>query len=126
MVKNATQYLKTVRYTNTLCPEPCHRILTWFGYPIVTENIAYNGTGFVRLYFKNIIKVTQDFVSYDLLRLVTIIFIYVIYLLSSIQQKKHVCSSFIICSMFAEIGGYSGMLIGFSLLDLANFFRNIV
>ena len=28
--------------------------------------------------------------------------------------------------MFAEIGGYSGMLIGFSLLDLANLFRNIV
>ena len=61
--------------------------------PTVTENLEYNGTGFVRLYFKNIIKVTQDFVSYDLLRLVTII-IYVIYLLSCIHQKKLVCIEF--------------------------------
>ena len=29
----------------------------------------------------------------------------------------------IVFSMFAEIGGYSGMLIGFSLLDLANIFK---
>ena len=68
IAKKAAQYLDTVRHTNTLCPDPCHNILTWFGYPIVTENLSYNGTGFVRLYFKNIIKVTQDFVSYDLLR----------------------------------------------------------
>ena len=31
-----------------------------------------------------------------------------------------------VCSMVAEIGGYSGLLIGFSLMDLAMLLKNVV
>ena len=42
-------------------------MMTYFGFPFVQKN--YRTTGFARLYLKSIIKVTEDFVSYDLLRL---------------------------------------------------------
>ena len=48
------------------CPEPCTKIITFFGFPFISKNDK--STGFCRLYFKNIVKVTEDFVSYDLLR----------------------------------------------------------
>ena len=48
------------------CPEPCAKIITFFGFPFISKN--GKNTGFCRLYFKNIVKVTEDFVSYDLLR----------------------------------------------------------
>ena len=58
-------------FTNSSCPEPCHTMISWFGYPFVTKRPEYKGTGFARLYFRKITKVTEDFVSYDLLRLKT-------------------------------------------------------
>ena len=48
------------------CPEPCAKIITFFGFPFISKN--GKATGFCRLYFKNIVKVTEDFISYDLLR----------------------------------------------------------
>ena len=48
------------------CPEPCAKITTFFGFPFISRN--GKTTGFCRLYFKNIVKVTEDFISYDLLR----------------------------------------------------------
>ena len=49
------------------CPEPCVKMITYFGYPFLNEE-AENTTGKVNLYFKNIVKITEDFVTYDLLR----------------------------------------------------------
>ena len=85
------------------CPEPCVKIMTYFGFPFLTRNSKL--TGFARLYFKNIVKVTEDFVSYDLLRSVS---------LPMLRCLSHVSIS----SMISEIGGYSGLLIGFSMMDL--------
>ena len=42
-------------------------MVTYFGYPFLNEE-AENTTGKVNLYFKNIVKITEDFVTYDLLR----------------------------------------------------------
>ena len=53
-------------YPTEKCPEPCVKLLTYFGYPHIQKNI--NSTGIVNLYFKDIVKVTEDFISYDLLR----------------------------------------------------------
>ena len=39
---------------------------TMFGFPFIGKAKK----GFARLYFKNIVKVTEDFVSYDFLRYV--------------------------------------------------------
>ena len=48
------------------CPSTCTSMKTYFGYPSISkENTS---TGFVRFYFKRNIKITEDFVSYDLLR----------------------------------------------------------
>ena len=80
---------------------PCVKTVTYFGFPFLTidETIDY---AYAKLYFKNIVKVTEDFVSYDLLR----------WLKYFEAQLKCVFS------MIAEIGGYSGLLIGFSMMDL--------
>ena len=48
------------------CVSPCTNMVTIFGFP--SYNKIGESKGFVRLYFKSIIKVTEDFVSYDLLR----------------------------------------------------------
>ena len=47
---------------------PCSSMTTNFGYPFTAKSDG-NTTGFARLYLKNIVKVTEDFISYDLLRL---------------------------------------------------------
>ena len=57
---------------NSSCSSPCHNMMSWFGYPFITQKPHYNGTGFARLYFRKIIKETEDFMSYDLLRCFTI------------------------------------------------------
>ena len=50
------------------CPDPCINMLTTFGFPLLSEN-GDNSVGGVRLYFKSIVKFTEDFVSYNFLRL---------------------------------------------------------
>ena len=47
------------------CPKPCLTMLTSFGWPKFS-----NGSGRAQFYFNSIVKVTEDFVSYDLLRFV--------------------------------------------------------
>ena len=85
------------------CPVPCVNMITSFGYPIVKKGEDNNGR--VDISFNGLVKVTEDFISYDLLRFV------------SIFNKSLYCI-FPNCSMVAEIGGYSGLLIGFSVMDL--------
>ena len=45
------------------CPSPCQTMLTNFGWPKYS-----NGSGRAQFYFNSIVKVTEDFISYDLLR----------------------------------------------------------
>ena len=49
------------------CPEPCNAIITYFGFPFISQR-SDDSRGMARLYFKNIVKVTEDFISYDFLR----------------------------------------------------------
>ena len=48
------------------CPVPCVNMITIFGFPFIRKR--RDNIGRVRLYFKQIVKVTEDFISYDLLR----------------------------------------------------------
>ena len=49
------------------CPHPCHKMVSTFGMPKhQPENISRKVKA--RLYFNNVVKTTEDFVSYDLLR----------------------------------------------------------
>ena len=49
------------------CIDPCVKTVTYFGFPFLTEDdeIDY---AFAKLYFKNIVKVTEDFLAYSFLR----------------------------------------------------------
>ena len=62
------------------------------------------------------VKVTEDFVSYDLLR----------FGLTNEYVYESFLKIFFIFSMVAEIGGYSGLLIGFSMMDLASIFSKAI
>lgn len=63
----ASKYFYKLIYTKLdQCPSPCTNMMTNLGLPSVTKDDAK--IGFVRLYFKSIVKITEDFVSYDLLR----------------------------------------------------------
>ena len=53
------------------CPVPCVNIITTFGYPNIEKKSSLT-KGRVYLLFKNLVKVTEDFISYDLLRLIKI------------------------------------------------------
>ena len=52
------------RITSQKAPE-C--IVTYYGFPVVSE-YGNKFLGYTRLYFKSVVKVTEDFISYDLLR----------------------------------------------------------
>ena len=70
------------------CMDPCVKTVTYFGFPFLSDDdIDY---AYAKLYFKNIVKVTEDYLSYTFL------------------------------SMIAEIGGYAGLMIGFSILDFVS------
>ena len=53
---------------NNPCPDTCNNMISWFGFPFVTKKSENDGTGYAKLYFRQIIKVTEDFISYNLLR----------------------------------------------------------
>ena len=54
--------------TNTVqCPQTFQKMITTFGMP-KQENVENVEKSKARLYFDNTVKVTEDFVSYDLLR----------------------------------------------------------
>ena len=67
LAKIATKYY-VKKFLNTSCPDPCHNMISSFGFPFVSQEPRYNGTGSARLYFRKIIKQTEDYISYDLLR----------------------------------------------------------
>ena len=48
--------------------DPCVKTVTYFGFPFLTieETMDY---AYAKLYFKNIVKVTEDYLSYTFLRL---------------------------------------------------------
>ena len=108
--KEASKYFSSLQLRQfAKCASPCVNMLTTFGFPFFSNN--NQSTGFVKLYFKNIVKITEDFVSYDLLRY---------------YQKETFFKQQSYFSMVAEIGGYSGLLIGFSLMDIVSLYRNFL
>ena len=100
----SAMYNKYMNRVSLQCPRPCSNIISTFG---MSRSYKTNKAS-TKFYFKDIVKVTEDFVSYDMLRSR----LYTLY-----QIKYSHC--FLHFSMVAEIGGYSGLLIGFSLMDLA-------
>ena len=65
--EKASEFFKNLIFSKSSeCPPPCTNMLTMFGFPSYSKNDGRKG--YVRLYFKGIVKVTEEFVSYDLLR----------------------------------------------------------
>ena len=71
--KNALNASKNFKiFANMLmesCPDPCINMLSSYGFPTGSRSVNDSG-GRVRLYFKSIVKFTEDFVSYNFLRFV--------------------------------------------------------
>ena len=56
------------------CPVPCVNMITSFGFPVVERGKndgREDDKGKVYIFFKDLVKVTEDFISYDLLRFVS-------------------------------------------------------
>ena len=49
------------------CKEPCVRTVTVFGFPFLSDDDKID-FAYAKLYFKNIVKVTEDHLSYSFLR----------------------------------------------------------
>ena len=64
--KASKEFMDHFQRESEHCPQPCLNILTYFGIPTYTN--ATNGIGRAQFYFNTNVKVTDDFVSYDLLR----------------------------------------------------------
>ena len=67
-IEKAIKMYETSMYfmKNIECPVPCTNLYASFGFPFVdaySEDVSR-----LRMYFKTIIKVTEDYVSYDFLR----------------------------------------------------------
>ena len=76
------------------CPLPCTTMGINFGIPIVSTIDINPDQAYLKLYFKNQINVRRSVSSYS------------------------------ISSLVADIGGYLGLLLGFSLLDLSMIIKN--
>ena len=61
--KVSRKYDEYFKKDSEQCPQSCWNMLSTFGWPKYS-----NGSGRAQFYFNNIVKVTEDFVSYDLLR----------------------------------------------------------
>ena len=66
--KASELYRHYYKISDDACPRPCHNMIFYFGYPIIQERMNKTHLGLSRIYFKKIVKVTEDFVSYDFLR----------------------------------------------------------
>ena len=51
----------------TRCPDPCKKMTVIFGFPFIEQSTAQ--TAFVKFYLKSLVKQTEDFLDYSLLRL---------------------------------------------------------
>ena len=65
-------YYRDLYDTLPECPVPCVNMITTFGYPNIGKK-SFLSKGRVYLLFKNLVKVTEDFISYDLLRFIKIL-----------------------------------------------------
>ena len=79
------------------CLTPCATMDIIFGIPIISVDIDKNNPkqSTMKMYFKKMIQVRRSYLAYSII------------------------------SMFAEIGGYLGLLLGYSLLDLTNILNKI-
>ena len=50
----------------TKCPDPCKKMTVIFGFPFIDKSTE--PTGYVRFYLKSLVKQTEDFLDYSLLR----------------------------------------------------------
>ena len=48
------------------CPVPCTNLYASFGFPFIDS--TDKDLAKMRMYFKTIVKVTEDYISYDILR----------------------------------------------------------
>ena len=79
-----------------MCAKPCATMGVYFGFPIIGNNTRDPELAYVKLYFKTQINVRRSFLDYTSL------------------------------SLFGEVGGYIGLLLGFSFLDLTFFTQKIM
>ena len=66
--KASELYKQYYKISDDACPQPCHNVIFYIGYPVIHKRIIKTHLGLSRIYFKKIVKVSEDFVSYDLLR----------------------------------------------------------
>ena len=76
------------------CPPPCLTMNVVFGFPIYSpSDISKDASAFAKLYFKSQVQFQKSVLSYSK------------------------------TSLLAEVGGYIGLLLGFSLLDIAKLLK---
>ena len=83
-----TDFYNRAARLGKMCAKPCATMGVYFGFPIIGNNTEHPEVAYVKLYFKTQINVHHSFLDYTAL------------------------------SMFGEVGGYIGLLLGFSFLDL--------
>ena len=69
VAQKATEMFKElnfIKHNSLKCPRSCNKIVPTFGFPTSSNR---NNSNEVRMYLNSDIKVPEDFVSYDLLRL---------------------------------------------------------
>ena len=60
------------------CREPCVKTVTVFGFPFLSDELTLD-SAYAKLYFKNIVKVTEDHLAYTFLRWIVHIIQIIIY-----------------------------------------------
>ena len=58
-----------LRKNDHVCPEPCDKMLVYFGFPFLDDSTKSLGS--VKLYLKRLVKQIEDQQDYTLLRFVT-------------------------------------------------------
>ena len=61
-------YMELFSSDSTKCPPPCNKMIPVLGMPKQLKEDDDGGTATAKLYFDSIVKVTEDFISYGLLR----------------------------------------------------------
>ena len=91
-----TDFYNRAARLGKMCAKPCATMGVYFGFPIIGNNTRDPELAYVKLYFKTQINVRRSFLDYTSL------------------------------SLFGEVGGYIGLLLGFSFLDLTFFTQKIM
>ena len=110
--------------------KPARWLLPWLFSKVICQQSFHQ----VKVYMKSRVKQTEDHLSYTVLRWAFNTALYFLNLNHKYQDKTyHDISDTIqtlwirmsVFSMVAEIGGYSGLLLGFSLMDTVAVFSHI-